>query len=137
MKHVEKSKNKHGVKKKKHEKKEYMRLKEEEASKNVQKELVEEILSEKGWSEMPDSYGDKKAFKKFKKLLKRKVDEKLAQCRLKGRRGVENHSGRLTEVAVEKRNGLKMVEPVVPLVSIPVGMSSKGVMYSYNSILGP
>jgi len=90
---VEKSKNKHGVKKKKHEKKEYMRLKEEEASKNVQKELVEEILSEKGWSEMPDSYGDKKAFKKFKKLLKRKVDEKLAQCRLQGRRGVEAKLG--------------------------------------------
>ena len=97
---VEKSKNKHGVKKKKHEKKEYMRLKEEEASKNVQKELVEEILSEKGWSEMPDSYGDKKAFKKFKKLLKRKVDEKLAQCRLKGRRGVEAKLGDINDNVV-------------------------------------
>merc|ERR1719234_1025923 len=67
--------------------KEYMRLKEEKVIKKVQKEVIEEILSEKGWRKKPHRRDDENEYKKFKRLLKKKVEEKLAQCRSEGKRG--------------------------------------------------
>merc|ERR1719500_1135769 len=98
---VVKTKNKHGSKRRrKQEKKEHLRLKEEKVTKKVEKELVEEILFEGGWEEKPDSSGDRKALKKFRKLLKRKVDEKLAQCRS----GVGAKLGDINHNVVELRS---------------------------------
>ena len=66
--------------------KEYMRLKEEEVTKKVHREVVEEILSEKGWREKPQRRDGKKTYKEFKQLFKRKVEERLAQCQSEGKK---------------------------------------------------
>ena len=97
---VQKIKKKHGEKRTRiHE--EYLRLKEEKVTKKVRKEVLEEILSDKGWKEMPDRTVDKKTYKKFKKLFKRKVEEKLVECQSKRRRGDGAKKGDINDNVVE------------------------------------
>jgi len=84
---VENSEKTEKKRKRKCETKEYTRSKEERVTKKVHKEVVTEILSEKGWREKPHRRDGKEAYKEFKKLFKKKVDEKLAQCQSEGESG--------------------------------------------------
>ena len=82
------------------EESEFVRLKEEKVMKSVQRELVEEILSEECWKEKPPKHiGEVR--KKFKKLWKKKVDEKLAQCKSKRRRSDKSKMGDINDNVVE------------------------------------
>ena len=50
----------------------------------IEKELVKKILSKKGWEKKPNQ--NVKTYKVFKKLWRKKVNEKLTQCQSEGRR---------------------------------------------------